>query len=135
MGTIITPEVSKRNQYYIPKHRYYELKHFCMQYKTWKKILADMNNYPKQILHTDNIKTKDYINHQIEDRETYLNRIAIIDKAVIEADPILGQYVLTGILLNVSYDVLCTRVRVPCCKEVYYKTYRKFFYLLDKSRD
>ena len=29
-------EVSKKNKYYISKHRYYELKHFCLQYKEWE---------------------------------------------------------------------------------------------------
>lgn len=33
MSTTIRPEVSEKNQYWIEKHRYYELKHFCLQYK------------------------------------------------------------------------------------------------------
>ena len=37
MSTVIRPEISKKNLYWIPKHRYYELKHFCLQYPEWKK--------------------------------------------------------------------------------------------------
>lgn len=37
MGTIIRPELSEKNKYWIEKHRYYELKHFCLQYVIWKK--------------------------------------------------------------------------------------------------
>lgn len=29
-------ELSVKNQYYIPKHRYYELRHFCLQYPEWR---------------------------------------------------------------------------------------------------
>ena len=37
MGTVITPEISEKNEYWISRHRYYELKHFCLQYKEWVK--------------------------------------------------------------------------------------------------
>lgn len=30
-------ELSERNPYYISKHRYYELKHFCLQYPEWEE--------------------------------------------------------------------------------------------------
>lgn len=32
-------KLSRRNPYYIPAERYYELKHFCRQYYDWKKAL------------------------------------------------------------------------------------------------
>lgn len=37
MGTIIRPELSEKNKYWLEKHRYYELKHFCLQYPLWKQ--------------------------------------------------------------------------------------------------
>ena len=37
MGTTIRPELSEKNPYWIERHRYYELKHFCLQYPIWKK--------------------------------------------------------------------------------------------------
>ena len=33
-------EISKKNPYWIPKHRYFELKHFCLQYPDWKNEYA-----------------------------------------------------------------------------------------------
>ena len=30
MSTTIRPELSEKNQYWIDKHRYYELKHLCI---------------------------------------------------------------------------------------------------------
>ena len=32
----VRSEISKKNPYWIPKHRYFELKHFCLQYPDWK---------------------------------------------------------------------------------------------------
>jgi len=37
MSTVIRPELSKSSKYWIDRHRYYELKHFCLQYPIWKK--------------------------------------------------------------------------------------------------
>ena len=37
MSTVIRPELSKNNEYWIPRQRFYELKHFCLQYPSWKK--------------------------------------------------------------------------------------------------
>lgn len=35
--SIVKPELSKANRYWISKHRYYELYHFCLQYYEWEK--------------------------------------------------------------------------------------------------
>jgi hypothetical protein len=40
MGTTIRPELSEKNPYWIEKHRYYELKHFCLQYPIWRKAYS-----------------------------------------------------------------------------------------------
>ena len=46
MSTTIRPEVSEKNQYWIEKHRYYELKHFCLQYPIWRKSYAMLDGFP-----------------------------------------------------------------------------------------
>lgn len=37
MGTTIRPEIDRRSKWYISKHRYYELKHFCLQWHEWRE--------------------------------------------------------------------------------------------------
>lgn len=37
------PELSLKNPYYLPRHRYYELKHFCLQYATSETARAAYN--------------------------------------------------------------------------------------------
>ena len=44
MATTIRAEISDKNKYYIDKHRHYELKHFCLQYPSWKKAYADFDD-------------------------------------------------------------------------------------------
>lgn len=40
-------EISKKNPHYISKHRYYELKHFCLQYPEWKHALDILDGWGK----------------------------------------------------------------------------------------
>ena len=35
MATTIRPEIALSDPNHISKHRYYELKHFCLQYREW----------------------------------------------------------------------------------------------------
>lgn len=44
MGTNIRPELSNKSPYWIERHRYYELKHFCLQYPIWKRAYAALGN-------------------------------------------------------------------------------------------
>jgi len=47
MGTTIKPELPDKNKHYIEKHRYYELKHFCLQYQAWKRAYAALDGLSK----------------------------------------------------------------------------------------
>ena len=44
MATVIRPEISTKNKYWISKHRHYELKHFRLQYPEWKRIYSAYDN-------------------------------------------------------------------------------------------
>ena len=45
MGTTLRAELSEKNPYWIEKHRYYELKHFCLQYPIWKKAYSALDSF------------------------------------------------------------------------------------------
>lgn len=136
MSTVIRPEISKVNPYYISRHRFYELKHFCLQYKDWKRIYNDICNfYPGGIL-DKTIQTPIKINTKMyEKRQKYLNLITIIEDSALLADKDLAKYILIGVTEGKSYDYLFVTMGIPCCKEVYYDRYRKFFYILSHKRD
>ena len=38
----VKSELSQNNKYWIPRHRYFELKHFCLQYPEWKKKYIEL---------------------------------------------------------------------------------------------
>jgi len=136
MKNQVRPEVSKRSKYFIEKHRYYELKHFCLQYKSWKESLNAIN-----ILGNSNRKVK-VSNTEHSDptaniaiaKQFYTERIESLESLVKEADADISRFILIGVTEDISYDVMSAKFHIPCSRETYYDRYRKFFYLLDKYR-
>ena len=132
MSTVIRPEVSKNNQYYISRHRYYELKHFCLQYPEFKRIYNAMcEKIPGgiiQICKDDVVR----VDKSAELRQRYLDKIELIESTARMLDPVLGKYVLKGVTEGLPYTYFRMKENIPCCKDLYYELYRKFFYVLDK---
>lgn len=139
MSTLIRPEISEKNKYYIDKHRYYELKHFCLQYNEWKKAYAACNEsiifaskFEKES--TSNIPSDITAKYAIK-RAYYAGRIKIVEKAALEADEFLYPFIIKGVTEGLSYTYLKTRLEIPCGRDMYYDRYRKFFWLLSEARN
>lgn len=136
MGTKIRPEITKNSPYYISKHRYYELKHFVQQYPDWVKEIRAIDSLVHRpvdyVVRTNDIPNP--VSKAAEDREFLQNKIDLLTKTASDTDRIIGIYILQAIINNESYDSISTRTSIPCCRDVYYDLYRKFFWLLDKAR-
>ena len=139
MATVIRAEISEKNKYYIDKHRYYELKHFCLQYNEWKKAYANCNESiifasklerePSSNIHSD--ITAKYAIKKLQ----YGTRIKMVERIAMEADDFLYPYILKAVTEGLSYTHLKTRLDIPCGRDMYYDRYRKFFWLLSEARD
>ena len=138
MSTTIRPELSEKNQYWIDKHRYYELKHFCLQYPLWKRKYSTLINSPSgwaQMIPANKTNAvNDPITPNIDERLFYADRIKMVEQVAREADDALSCYILEGVTKGLSYDLLRVRTGVPCGKDTYYDLYRRFFWLLSKER-
>lgn len=138
MATNLRAELSKNNPYYIPKERYYELKYHCLQYSDWKKNIVTARN-------SINISaskrspgrgsgTSDPVMRVAMAINYYDELIKEVERCCKEAEPELQLYLLKGVTEGLSYETLLARYEIPCGKDMYYDRYRKFFYILDKSR-
>lgn len=67
-------------------------------------------------------------------RSFYSDRMGMIEKTAKEADNELSEYIVIGVTENMSYDLLRVNYNIPCCKDIYYDRYRRFFWLLNKAR-
>ena len=138
MATVIRPEISTKNKYWISKHRHYELKHFCLQYPEWKRIYSayDSSIYTSIIdrMPTSNIPSDPTL-HIASLKYYYSERIELIEKTAKAADEYLYEYILKAVTEGLSYTYLRTKMDIPCSRDIYYDRYRKFFWLLSNSRE
>ena len=116
MSTLIRPEISKNNEYWIPRHRYYELKHFCLQYREWVKIV---NSLDSKLPSTSCIECIG---------------IDMIHKAADEADLFLSPYIILAVTYDKTYEYIKTMMEAPCSRDTFYDRYRKFFWILSSIR-
>lgn len=139
MGTKIRPELSVKNKYWIDKHRYYELKHFCLQYKQWKKSYAALNELGITTTFLDrfpqsNVPADLTATYAIR-KAFYSEKIKMVEKAAMEADKDLYLYILKAVTEGLSYSYLKSKLEIPCGRDMYYDRYRKFFWLLSKAKN
>lgn len=139
MATVIRPEISEKNKYYISKHRHYELKHFCLQYPDWKREYATLDNPRLSSTSADRISSSnlpgDPTARAAIKRMYYEERIKLIEKIAMEADKYLYEYILKAVTEARSFTYLKSKLGIPCSRDMYYDRYRRFFWLLSESRN
>lgn len=137
MGTVIRPEITKRNDYYISKHRYYELKHFCLQYYEWKDLYNKLNGTPSS-LSFDIMPRKTEVSNPTEKvaiaKAEYAYNMKLIEDVAKETDSELWTYIFKAVTKGITYSSLEVRDGIPCCRDTFYDRYRKFFWLLSSAR-
>lgn len=138
MSTPMRPELSPKNPYWIERHRYYELKHFCLQYPYWKKMYGYLDGYARRqisggpILH---VGEQSRPTENVSERLIfYADRIHMVEQTAEKASPELGTYIFKAVTQEYSYDQLNARETIPAGKDMYYAAYRRFFWLLSKER-
>ena len=139
MATVIRPEISEKNKYYINKHRHYELKHFCLQYPEWKREYAALDDpciasSAAEKMPSSNIPGDPTAKFALK-KVGYLEKIKLIEKIAMDADELLCDYILKAVTEGLSFTHLKARLEIPCSKDTYYDRYRRFFWLLSNSRN
>lgn len=133
----IRPELSKHSKYWISRHRYYELKHFVMQFPEWIKesdAIDSMVSACKDPAGRIN-NISDPVGRAVEKREVLNHNISMCRLVSRETDWLIGEfYILPAIYKGLSYDDLRIQHNIPCSKDTYYDLYHKFFWLLDRAR-
>lgn len=139
MTTMIRPELSRDNKYWISKHRYYELKHFCLQYPLWKTAYNAFDDTGIPLSMIEKVPTSNMPGDPTGKRAVmkayYKEKIDLIERVALDADQYLYDYILKAVTEGLSYTYLRTKLDIPCGRDMYYDRYRKFFWLLSNARD
>lgn len=139
MSTRVRAELSTKNKYWIPKHKYYELKHYCLQYPYWVKKYTSINlECPSNsitIMGNNLGDISDRTSDKAIELALYKSKMDMLENIAKKTDSYLWKYILVAVTEGVSYTYLKTKLNIPCCRDVYYELYRKFFWLLSKERE
>ena len=128
-------ELSPKNKYYISKYRYLELKNFCLQYPDWKKALTQLSPLKA---HFGKISSGNFSDPTADNAiliDKYQSLISIIDTTAKQADAFLAPWIIKGVTENYSYEYLHLKLEMPTSRDTYYDRYRKFFWILDSTRN
>lgn len=125
-------------QYNISKHRFYELYHFCLQYREWKDMLKYKIDTVKSPSVTDmpiaKGGTSDKTSNLAIDRADISKKIDLVERTAFDTDEYMAPYIIKAVTNEgITYDYLSTRMNIPCSKNTWYKIRRKFYYNLNEN--
>ena len=112
-----------KTEYSISKHRFYELKHFCLQYPEWKALYSTLDGWPEEIgknegdtTSKDGIRRADLAYKMELVRETAHDVCGEYERDIFE-------YVILGVKQKLSWD-----------QKDFWHYYQKFFWELSRRR-
>ena len=130
-------ELSHKNPYWLSKHRYLELEHFCRQYPDWKRQIQALE--PRVSKSWDFGTGSSEFNRPVEElvirRDKLLRKIKMVDDAGEEADKSIGRHLVKSITEGIAFPKMKLLYDIPCEKDMWYDRRRRFFWLLDQRRD
>lgn len=111
MGTRIRSEVSKKREYWLPKHRQLELAHFCLQYPEWMDRLDSLNGYLVSGRSVVKISEKNGsvwkpVEEIVEERILLEEKIRMVESAAKKAADDLYGYLLKGVTESITLEPL-----------------------------
>lgn len=147
MGLQVRPELSEKNPYHIPKHKFYELIHFCLQYPDWIAELDELQDGYTPVK-AYGIAKGTYYSNPVEKiviyRQSLEEKIKLIEDTTKEASEELAPYLLKSVTTDVvlpngkvtmiGYDWLKTHMDIPCGKDMFYDARHRFFWLLRQKK-
>lgn len=119
------------------KHRYYELRHFCLQYREWEEELNEIVKIPGS--NFSEIKTDPgYLDPTFDMAERIMHltsKMNLVKDMCFKTDESIGEYLFKAVTGDLTYVQLKSVFDIPCSRDYYYERYRKFFFNLSLQRE
>lgn len=129
--------LSEKNPLQISKHRYYELRHWCLQYPEWKTDRKRINSMKSESILIP-VKKGSELMRRTEDcaeKLSVLNaQIDLVEQIADEAGQEISKWLKIGVTEDKSFTELKTLYEIPCERDMYYRCYRLFFALLSERK-
>lgn len=132
----LKPELSTKNKYWLPKHRYYELRHFCLQYPDWKNLYSrlefKMTGNPE--VQTRGRTPGDPTGQLASMRADCARNIDLVERTAKAADETLAKWILKAVTEDIPFTALNLLNEIPCGKDMFYDRFRRFYWLLSQEK-
>lgn len=142
MGTVTRPELSEKNKWWISKHRYYELRHFCLQYREWMEQIRSVDSLPNTSTYVVEKITVGQVSDPTVDAVQLRGRleakVRLVEQAAYETcqHQFWYTFLVKAVTEGLSYDILSAQFGImPVSRNEWYELYQKFFWVLDKMHD
>lgn len=119
--------ISKKNPYWVSKHKFLELYHFSLQYHDWEKEIAAVNYVPEEF-------EFDPTGEKAAKLAVLKGNCELVKQCCADVDKALQRFIFLAVTEGLSYDALRSRYHIPCGKDYYFIRYRKYFWLLSRRR-
>lgn len=126
-----------KNKYHISKYRFRELFYFCLQYEEWKQELNKKRN-PLKGTQYAGVPSSGGVGNPTEkiaiECADLSHKINMIEQAAKAADPELWEYIIFAVTQeNITFNILKMQMNIPCERDRFYDSRRKFYFLLDNK--
>lgn len=135
-------ELSTRNPWYLPRHRFLELKHYCLQVPDWEKRIHELKlsigpSGPKTFGSVTPTPTYPGIPHEKEiiecdQLQRKINLIIFSSNLMTQAP--YAEALRAAVTKGETFEFLSQKYDLAISRDHWYKNYyRKFFWVLDKE--
>lgn len=125
-----------KNKYNISKYRFRELYYFCLQYDEWKEKIEQICNPIKGMQYSEMPSSGnpgDPTMHIAIECADISKKIIAIETAAQAADPELYKFIIMAVTNeNVTFNFLKMQKNIPCERDRFYNSRRKFYFILDR---
>lgn len=124
-----------KEKYNISNYRFRELYYFCLQYEEWQEELNAIRNPIKGMQYygmpSSGTPGNPTMNAAIDCAELS-HKCDMIKAAAMAADPEIYEYIIYAVTHeNISFNFLKMQKDIPCERDRYYNSRRKFYFMLD----
>ena len=132
----VRSDFSPKSKYYLPKHRFLELYHYCLQYKDWKAALRSLDGM--RGMNYDFVQSRgsgynDPVFYLALKRLDLEKKIQGVEETALDTDEDIARFILSGVTdENATFDNLSLLHDLPYSRNTYYDRRRKFYSLLDQ---
>lgn len=125
-----------KEKYNISNYRFRELYYFCLQYDEWQEALKELRNPLKGVQYSampsSGVPGNPTEKAALKSSE-FSHKCAMIEAAASAADPEFYDFIIYAVTHeNVTFKFLKSQKNMPCERDRYYNSRRKFYYFLDR---